>query len=85
MSSLSAEQRRANVITYGRSLVKILEGADQLYPDSRRLERLILKVVRWLYRRRLRELIAAVPADIGAEILAASECITGPVGDVSLN
>lgn len=85
MSPLSAEQRRTNVITYGRALVKILEGADHLYPDSRRLEHLTLKVVRWLYRRRLRELIAAVPADIGAEILAASDNITGPVGDVSLN
>ncbi len=85
MSTLSAEQRRSNVITYGRSLVKIVEGADQLYPDSRRLERLTLKVVRWLYRRRLRELIAAVPADVGAEILAASENISGPIGDVSLN
>ncbi len=85
MSTLSAEQRRSNVITYGRSLVKILEGADQLYPDSRRLERFTLKVVRWLYRRRLRELIAAVPADIGAESLAAGENITGPVGDVNLN
>ncbi len=85
MSTLTAEKRRSNVITYGRSLVKIVEGADQLYPDSRRLERLTLKVVRWLYRRRLRELIAAVPADIGAEILAASENITGPVGDLNLN
>jgi hypothetical protein len=85
MSTLSAEQRRSNVITYGRSLVKILEGADHLYPDSRRLERLTLKVVRGLYRRRLRGLIGTVPADIGAEILAASENITGPVGDVSLN
>ena len=85
MSPLSAEQRRSNVITYGRSMVKIIEGADQLYPDSRRLERLTLKVVRWLYRRRLRELIAAVPADIGAEILAASENIAGPIGDVNLN
>jgi len=85
MSPLSTEQRRSNVITYGRSLVKILEGADQLYPESRRLERLTLKVVRWLYRRRLRELIGAVSADIGAEILAASENITGPIGEVNLN
>ena len=85
MSILSAEQRRSNVIAYGRAIVKILEGADHLYPDSRRLERLTLKVVRWLYRRRLRELIGAVSADIGAEILAASENITGPIGDVNLN
>jgi hypothetical protein len=85
MSTLCAEQRRSNVITYGRAMVKIVEGADHLYPDSLRLERLTLKVVRGLYRRRLRELIAAVLADIGAEILAASDNITGPVGDVSLN
>ena len=49
------------------------------------VERLTLKLVRWLYRKRLRELIALVPADAGAEILAASENIKGPVGDVSLN
>ena len=85
MSTLSAEQRRSNVIAYGRATVKILEGADHLYLDSRRLECLTLKVVRWLYRRRLRELIGAVSADIGAEILAASENITGPIGDVNLN
>ena len=35
-----------------------MEGADYLYPDSRRVERLTLKIVRWLYRKRLRELIA---------------------------
>ncbi len=85
MSTLSAEQRRSNVITYGRAMVKIVEGADHLYSDSRRLERLTLKVVRWLYRRRLRELIGLVPADIGAEILAASDNIAGPIGDVNLN
>ena len=77
MSSLMAEQRRENVITYGRSMVKIIEGADHLYPDSRRLERLTLKVVRWLYKKRLRELIALVPADIGG--------VTGSVGDVNLD
>jgi hypothetical protein len=84
MSSQS-EHRRENLITYGRALVKIVEGADQLYPNSRRLERLTLKLVRWLFRKRLRELIARVPADIGAEVLAASENISGPVGDVNLN
>jgi hypothetical protein len=85
MPTLTAEQVRKNTIAYGRVLVKIVEGADYLYPDSRRLERLKLKIVRWLYRKRLRELIALVPTDIGAEILAASENIIGPVGDVSLN
>jgi len=85
MSPPPSERRQGNAIAYGRAMVKILEGADYLYPDSRRMERLTLKLVRWLYRKRLRELIALVPADIGAEILAASENITGPVGDVHLN
>jgi hypothetical protein len=85
MFTSTTEQPRENVIVFGRAMVKLLEGADYLYPDSRRAERLTLKIVRWLYRKRLRELIALVPADIGAEILAASENITGPVGDVSLN
>jgi len=66
-------------------MVKIVEGADYLYPDSRRAERLILKIARWLYKKRLRESIALVPADISAEILAESDNIAGPVGDVSLN
>jgi hypothetical protein len=85
MSSLPSTQRRENVIATGRAIVKIVEGADYLYPHSRRVERLILKIVRWLYRKRLRELIATLPADIGAEILVASDNITGPVSDISLN
>ena len=85
MSPLTAKQRQENVIASGRAMVKLLEGADYLYPESRRIERLTLKIVRRLYRKRLRELIAFVPADAGAEILAASENIKGPVGDVSLN
>jgi hypothetical protein len=85
MSPLPAQQRQESIIAFGRARLKILEGADNLYPDSRRVERLTLKMVRWLFRKRLRELIALVPADAGAEILAASENIKGPVGDVSLN
>jgi hypothetical protein len=84
MSTPTIEQIRQNTIAFGRALVKIVEGADYLYPDSRRVERLVLKITRWLYRKRLRELIAVVPADIGAEILAAADNITGLVGDVNL-
>jgi hypothetical protein len=85
MSPLTTEQRRENVIASGRAIVKLVEGADYLYPHSRRVERLTLRLVRWLYRKRLRELIATLPADIGAEILIASDNITGPVSDISLN
>jgi hypothetical protein len=85
MSPLTEHGRQENVIAFGRAMVKLLEGVDYLYPESRRVERLTLKIVRCLYRKRLRELIALMPPDAGAEILAASENITGPVGDVSLN
>jgi len=63
----------------------IVEGADYLYLDSRRVERLILKIVRWLHRKRLWKLSTLVPADLGAEILVVSDDITGSVGDVNLN
>jgi hypothetical protein len=63
MSDLAAKQRRQNTITYGRAMVKIVEGADYLYLDSHRAERLVLKIARWLHKKRLRELIALVPAD----------------------
>jgi hypothetical protein len=66
-------------------MVKLVEGADYLYPDSLRAERLALRIARWLYKKRLRELIALVPADIGAKILTASDNIAGSVGDVNLN
>ena len=58
MSPLTAKPRQENVIARGRAMVMLLEGADYLYPESRRVERLTLKMVRRLYRKRLRELIA---------------------------
>lgn len=61
MSKPTAEERQQNTIAYGRAMVKVVEGADYLYPDSRRAERLVLKIARWLYKKRLRELIALVP------------------------
>jgi hypothetical protein len=85
MSDPTAGEHQQNAIAYGRVMVKIVEGADYQYPDSRRAERLVLKIARWLYKKRLRELIGLVPTDIGAEILVASDNIAGPVVDVNLN
>ena len=45
-------------------------------------------VIQWQHvriSRRVQDLIATVPADVGAEFLAASENMAGPVGDVHLN
>lgn len=44
-------------------------------------ERLLLRLMRALYTRRLRGLVAALPSDITSEILAASEKMTGHVED----
>ena len=85
MSSLTPQQRRANAIQFGRAIVKIIKGAEVLLPGSRRIEHVLLKAVLWLYRPRLRAMIGMLLADVSAEILAASDNITGPVGDVNLN
>jgi hypothetical protein len=78
------------VITAGRACVRLIEAADALL-DNRpaRTEALLSRrlrgLVRALYRRRLRGLIGALPAEMGAEILAASEKIEGPVQEVGRN
>ncbi len=48
------------------SNLKIVEGADYSYPNSPRVEWLTLKIVRWRCRKRLREFIAPILADIGS-------------------
>jgi hypothetical protein len=45
----------------------------------------LLRLVRALYRHRLRGLVAALPPEMRAEILAASEKIEGPVQEFGRN
>jgi len=75
------------VITQGRAMVRLIEAADVLLANSGSWrETLLLKATRGLYRHRLRGLVAALPPQISAEILAASENIGGgPVQDPSRN
>jgi hypothetical protein len=63
--------------------VRLIESADALlgYRPAW-TEALLLRLVRALYRRRLRELTGALPTEMRAEILAASEKIEGPVREV---
>ena len=77
---LDTDPIRENVITEGRAYVRIVEAADVLL-DHRPTwtERLLLRLVRALYTHRLRELVAGLPSDLTAEILAASERMTGAV------
>jgi hypothetical protein len=66
--------------------VRIVEAADALlgYRPAW-TEALLLRLVRALYRRRLRGLVAALPGEVSAEILAASEKIEGPVQEFGEN
>jgi len=69
---LNTSQQRA--ITAGRACVRLVESADALlgYRPAW-TETLLLRLVRALYRRRQRSLVAALPPEMSAEILAASE------------
>ena len=62
------------------ALAKTLQTTSVDLMDRRPMwtERL-LRLVRALYRLRLRGLVVALPSDIMGEILAASEKMTGPV------
>jgi hypothetical protein len=74
------------VITSGRAYVRLIETADALlgYRPAW-TEALLLRMVRALYRHRLGQLLGALPAEMGAEIWAASEKIEGPVREVGRN
>lgn len=74
------------IIIQGRAYVRLIEAARtllELQPDSP--DAALLHQVQATYKTRLRELVAMQPAHIVAEVLAASERIRGPVGDILSN
>jgi len=81
------DEIRQRVIAQGRAMVRLIESIDVLLTNSGSWrESLLLRVTRGVYRHRLRRLIGVLPADISAEILAASDSIGGgPVQDPSRN
>ena len=87
MPLLPADERKQNVIAQGRAMVRLIESIDVLLANSGSWrESLLLRVTRGVYRHRLRRLIGVLPAELGAEILAASETVGGgPVQDPSRN
>lgn len=77
---------RSKVITQGRAYVHLIEAADLLLERNPAwTERLLLRLVRFLYTRRLQDLVGLLPPEVSAEILAASEKIKGPVGEITRN
>jgi hypothetical protein len=77
---------RDKVITQGRAYVRLIEATDLLLTGHLAwTERLLLRLVHSLYTHRLRGLVGELPPEISAEILAASEKIKGPIGEISRN
>ena len=80
------EQIMANAVTLGKVLVRILEVCDILLERNPVwTEQLLLRQVRALYTHRLRGLVAIWPPELTAEILAASEKMSGVVMGFSQN
>ena len=76
----TADEIIANAVTIGKALVRILEACDILLEKNPVwTEQLLLRQVRALYTHRLRGLVAIWPPELTAEILAASEKMTGVV------
>ena len=78
--STQADRLGERVIITGRAYVRLVESVDVLL-DRQPVwtEHVLLRLTRALYSHRLRGLVAALPSDMTAEILAASEKIAGPV------
>lgn len=63
------EDTTREVIRYGQGLVNVLRGFKALEAKASWFERLLIKLLRTTYQRRLREIIGVVPAEIGDQIL----------------
>ena len=72
-------------IKQGRAMVRIIEAATMLLPTADHQEACYLRDLQVWYRQRLRRLVAELPTEVSAQILAASEHINGPIGDTTLN
>ena len=85
-TDLTPDQIIANAVTLGKVLVRLLEAYDILLERNPVwTEQLLLRQVRALYTHRLRGLVAILPPEMTAEILAASEKMSGVVTGFSHN
>ena len=81
---------QANAIAYGRSLVRAVEAMEAIKEHTGGfgwLEAAARRICLKVYRFNLRRLVAELPSELTAEILAASEGVLGtmPTHDPSLN
>lgn len=75
----------AEVIPQGRAMVRLIEAVSILLPGAGQREAEMLRDLKIMYQKRLRKMIVDLPLDISAQILVASDHISGPVGDSTLN
>jgi hypothetical protein len=82
----TAEQIVANADTLGKALVRLLEVCDVLLERNPAwTEQLLLRLVQALYTSKLRRLVAVLLANLTAQILSASEKMSGVVIGFSQN
>ena len=62
------------ILRQGRALVRAIEAMGTIEPTNR-LERKLTSLLLYLYKRRLRGIVAAAPDWVAEEILSASEHI----------
>jgi hypothetical protein len=75
-----------DIIALARAYVRLIEAAQVIIGYSGlNKERDQLRQLVKDYQAALRQLLATVPADVSAQILAASEKVLGPVRDGGLN
>ncbi len=75
-----------NTIRQGRACVRLIEAADVLIADSPgEIDTTVLRQARELCVAQLRALVRTLPSHVSAQILAASEKIDGPTGEIGQN
>jgi len=77
---------RQNIVIHAQVAMRFIEMADvSLYRDLSWAEQFMLRMVRAHYLNRMRSLFAVMPSDMTAEILAASDKLTGLVRGFTQN
>lgn len=83
-SAMSIDREQA--ITQGRAYVRLIEAADVLLASGKESgDMATLRAARRVCAERLRALVATLPPEVTAQIMAASERLAGPVGDIGKN
>ena len=64
-----SSESTGEILSYGQALAAAIRAFDTLLPHASPFERLLLRLLRAAYQRRLRALILALPGDVADQIL----------------